>query len=496
MLNRYFKRIILPIFILSFQITFHTANCIETSLVDFSTWFLKGLPEFIGKDPKKTTPSEMKVFYKSDKEWDKNLFTLKSNDLDGVFEDFIENFSKDSNYNNASKWVSKVEPPKSLFDFSKNPAEIAYPYIQKVVVPAGSIIFFIGDTHGSPHSLLRTLWRWRVRELMDNNFKIKKNYYFVILGDYADRGNGTSELWYMLTTLKLKNWNQVFIIRGNHDVWAHHQAWGHSTFLSELDYKFGDAEKFKNKIKCAYNLLPHALLIGTENDFILCAHGGADATYNAVNLLHPDNSYEFLSAKHNFAYDSAAHGDWTKNTFMARIYSGDPKTKPIDTDINALTTQYSSGSKKTHLIVRGHQHSEMPDCFCLVKKGYPVGKDPISTLLPSWQAKNNVKADDRSDILDGTFKPSNTEYYSIYTFFSATGNHNIYDCFGSIKVAEKFSDWTFKLYQRDLDTNKTLLRKFARLELYNGKEIRTVYSKDKTPFPEPLSKDLRKFAGD
>lgn len=490
-LKKQFNLLILLTLILSFK----SILCFDTSLVRLTQRFLKGLPEFIGFDIERGMTNEMKAFYASNKAWNADKFTLKNNELALAFDAFIARFRYDVAYNDASKWVKKIKPPQSLFDFLKNPLEIAYPYIQKAIVPAGSTIFFIGDTHASPHSFLRSLWRLRIRGFLNSYITLKKNCYFVILGDYVDFGNGGAELWNMLITLKLNNWNQVFMLRGNHELLTESQAWNNSTFYSELEYKFGDTHTkiLENKIKCAYNLLPHALLIGTENDYILCGHGGVEARFNAHKLLQSGIFYEHLNATYNYAYGDTVLGGWTNNRFIGRLYSNDPETQPIETDINALPIQYSSGNKKTHLVARGHQHGAVPECFCFAKRGYPIGTNPDTTVLPDWQAENNVSAGSQRAISQGSFKLADPNYYPIYTLFSATALFTRYDCFARITVAEKFSNWTFEMNQQDVDTNQLFLRNFARFELDKKNEIRTVYSRDKKPFKEPLSEALITF---
>ena len=466
----------------------------DTPLAALSIRILKGLPEFIGCNFDMT--DEMKAFYPSSVEWNLNPYTLKYSDLDGALYRFISGFRNDIAFNNAHEWVNKIPPPSTIFDFSQDQPNIFYPYIQKVIVPPEATIFFMSDIHANPQTLLRSLWRWRLDGVMDSNLTLKSNCYIVIHGDYVDFGNGGSEVWYLLSTLKLNNWRQVFMLRGNHELWPTEQSSTHSTFFDEVAYKFGEASPLalEHKIKCAYNLLPHALLIGTASDYILCAHGGADATYNAANLLQSGNFYAYLSAQQNFAYGNPpneVNGGWSNNRFMARVYSNDPATKPIETDVNSLQAQYSCNGKRTRIIMRGHQHGEAPQCFCFIKKGYPVGTNPTTTILPSWQAPNNVSAEDQSSMVNGSFKIKNSNYYPLYSLFSATGNSTRYDCFTKVKVAGKFSNWIFEVDQRNLDTSEQFLRNFARLELYHGNEIKTIYSKTNKPFAQPLSAALR-----
>jgi len=496
-MKKYFNLLSVLLVTMSFQ----SISCYQSLLVDLSTRFLKGLPEFIGYDKSKGMTNEMKAFYPSYQAWGSNAYTLKSNELSCAFDNFVAGFRNDTQYNNPGAWANKASPPQSLFNTSKNPPEIAYPYIQKVVVPAGSTILFIGDMHASPHSFLRTLWRWFLRGFIDSNLKLKKDYYFVTSGDYVDFGNGGSELWYLLVMLKLNNWNQVFMLRGNHEFWSWSvdNILSLSTFINELDFKFGGIEtaQLKNKIRHAYNLLPSALLIGTENNYIVCAHGRADPTYNAMNLLQQGNFYDYLSAPHNFAYDGTKHGGSSNNIFINGLYSNDPSTKPIETDIKALRTQYSYMQKTTHIIVRGHQHSTIPECFCFVVDGYPVGTNPNTTVLPGWQAEHNVRPEDQCALINGCFNINDLLYYPIYTLFSAIGNTTRFDCFSKIRTDEEFCQWRFKVYQRDLNTNETYLRNFARLELcqcIHRNDIRTVYANDQKPFNDPLSEELIRLA--
>ena len=65
------------------------------------------------------------------------------------------------------------------------------PFVEKVSVGARQRIIFIGDIHGSAHSLLRNLLRLQAEGILDDNFKLIDNYYLLFTGDYAD----TDELW-------------------------------------------------------------------------------------------------------------------------------------------------------------------------------------------------------------------------------------------------------------------------------------------------------------
>jgi hypothetical protein len=372
-----------------------------------------------------------------------------------------------------------MAPPENLFNFSKDSAEIAYPYIQKIDVPVAAEICFIGDLHGSAHSLLRTIWRLLLLGYIDNNFKMRDNFYIVFLGDYSDRGNGTAEVWYSMINLKLKNWGQVFILRGNHDVWAHHEKWGRSTFLKELEYKYGNAEAFKSRIKCMYNLLPHALLIGADKNYILCAHGGANRYYDPTKLFLDGNSYELLSDEHNFRYGPGKKG-WATNTFLSRWYGNQTLLED---------SEYLNKFSEIKAVFRGHQHSKAGLCFFLVNKNFgirhPIGKEKSEDVpLPDWQNRgitNGIVTNGEQEaIKNGTFKFVNKNFYPIFTLISATAYHSWFDCFCMVKMAENYSDWTLKLYQHNLKDDghdiKHYKRAFASLSFDPNELLSSTYT--------------------
>jgi hypothetical protein len=476
----------------------------NTSLMKLLNRFLKSTPEFIGFDIIKGVFNEMKDFYPSSIEWNQNPYTLKSHELTHSFDKIIKKFKYDKRFNNPNKWVNKSPPPSTLFDKSKEQQQIAYPYIQKVIIPDGSKILTIGDIHATVHSIIRILLRWMIKGYIDTHGVLKSNYYVVLDGDYVDFSNNGCEVWVLLNFIKMRNWNHFFMLRGNHEFWSLDNFTSQSTFANELEYKYGSEEaldtelysisnghdqmlKFKNQIMCVYNLLPHALLIGTKHDFIFSAHGRLDASYNAHALLRSRYSYDYLSAPHNFAYGANS----SQNVIINGLYSDDPVTNPIINDLKALQTNYSNKHKKTHLIFRGHQHLILPDCFCFIRKGYPVGTSPNQTLLPGWQTPNNVSERIQRKIHKGSYKVDNTNYYGIFTLFTATGNSTRYDCFGKITTAKKCNQkkcnqWKFKLYQNDLNIPKDqkYLRGYAKIKLINHRDIITEYQQ--TPYEKPL----------
>lgn len=177
--------------------------------------------------------------------------------------------------NNQANWVNYDMAPTASFK----------PFVQKLIVPAGSEIAMWGDLHGSAHSLLRSLRRLIKEGYLDENYKIiKPHFYMLFLGDYVDRGNYGAEVIATLLKLKLTNPQNVHLVRGNHEDASLNKWYG---FGKELTTKFGDAD-FSAVYKL-YDHMPVALFVGCGDSYInyvLCCHGGIEPGFNPHPLLN------------------------------------------------------------------------------------------------------------------------------------------------------------------------------------------------------------------
>lgn len=129
----------------------------------------------------------------------------------------------------SKNWLDqKTTPKKTLFVLPKTETEEhlkdlventdPLPYLQKVTLQPSSEVFFMGDIHGSIHSLLRNLWRLVQLGRLGEDFKIKKeNFYMIFLGDYVGGGRNSCEVLYTLLELANNNPGKVFLLKGNHD---------------------------------------------------------------------------------------------------------------------------------------------------------------------------------------------------------------------------------------------------------------------------------------
>ena len=209
--------------------------------------------------------------------------------------------SKDLTFNDRDLWFNKKMPSAKNTDQS---------YAQKLTIPDTSEVFFCGDLHGSVHALVRTLLSLVVQGYLDNNFKIKKdNFYMVFLGDYVDRGYYGSEVLYTLCKLKIANWDKVFLLRGNHEdrsisetfgFTGNQSYWGRSTLKdSEIDKKFkANAPYLLDAIEQWYGCLSHVLFLdNATGSWIQCCHGGIETNYSPRKFLMDDDThYQLLNA--------------------------------------------------------------------------------------------------------------------------------------------------------------------------------------------------------
>lgn len=165
------------------------------------------------------------------------------------------------------------------------------PFVQKVTLPAESVVAFHGDFHGDIHSMMLYLKELQRSGYLDG-FKIcNEKFYMTFLGDYVDRGRYGSEVLYTIMRLKIANPDRVFLVRGNHEDVTVAIRYG---FFEEFDKKFpsNDTKKF-NYLSHMYDFLPSALYLGSGNDYLQCCHGGMEMGFDPKPLLASNKKVAF-----------------------------------------------------------------------------------------------------------------------------------------------------------------------------------------------------------
>lgn len=189
----------------------------------------------------------------------------------------------------SSLWTNGTSP------FITNSTPEFTPFVQKLVIPQESNVFFFGDLHGNFHSLLRTLNHLKNQNVLDDSFHIiNPSSYLIFLGDYVDRGNYGIEIIYTLMRLRMANPRNVFLIRGNHEDMRLNEQYG---FADELYDRAGYKEADMSTIERWYDSMPMALFLGVKTqgyvDYIQCCHGGPELGFNANTLMAAPDAVQY-----------------------------------------------------------------------------------------------------------------------------------------------------------------------------------------------------------
>lgn len=281
-------------------------------------------------------------------------------------------------------------------------------YIQKGAVKSPCEIGVIGDIHGSIHSLVYILQDLVKQGYLDDQLKIKKSdFYLVFTGDYVDRGFYGSEVWYVLLKLKLANWDNVYLLRGNHEDYRTTGAYG---FDQELLAKYkGTADQIKESLQQMYNYLPQAVFFKNADDWMAFCHGGLDTRYGIEELLDEKSPHIKICQADNTAITGFTWYDVLGNTFSEQRGANLPEVS-----LDVVTQLHMRA------LFRGHQHRG---------QGLKIG----NTLHPGIQ-NGNVP------IAISTVQPA------IFTFTTATEgglsaglSSDVF--YGIIKTDKDFAQW-------------------------------------------------------
>lgn len=136
-----------------------------------------------------------------------------------------------------------------------------YGIIYKQDLPKDSKIFVRADLHGDLKSLLENLKELQKQGLLDENYKCKPNVQLVFLGDYMDRGQHAMEIAQILVSLRLENFGQIHLLRGNHEDIFVNQIYGASD--NHLMRFVKDDEK-SIILSAFYETMPLSVYLGEE----------------------------------------------------------------------------------------------------------------------------------------------------------------------------------------------------------------------------------------
>jgi len=255
-------------------------------------------------------------------------------------------------------------------------------FVEKKYVAKRKILA-IGDLHGSIYTLLDIFDDWIEKGWLYDDYTLASDVHAVFLGDYVDRGEGGIEALCMLLRLKIKNWSQVTIIRGNHEEWAVNEMF---TFVKELARKYPrylwalreDTQRdHSNFIPRVYNTFPVATFLagGDTTDqknlsYVLCTHGMVDealaeATEEILAQEFSKSGAETLTfantAEHQYVTSEVPWGDIQQyinpDTTIESAYRVKMQTGRYCANQAWLEENFLDLYPSVKLIIRGHQHA-------------------------------------------------------------------------------------------------------------------------------------------
>lgn len=161
----------------------------------------------------------------------------------------------------------------------------------------------VGDIHGDIKALKFCIHKFLIEANEGKNI--------LFLGDYVDRGKNSVECAALVLKLKTMFPNQVFILRGNHEikrVKSKHARERYASpkygFLKEVREKYNNKDHVFKKLNNAFDYLSIAAIV---NNSLFCVHGGISPYLNDLNTLSELKkpiSYESLSEKGNEEIES------------------------------------------------------------------------------------------------------------------------------------------------------------------------------------------------
>ncbi len=167
----------------------------------------------------------------------------------------------------SSSFIETVDKAKSLLR-NENGQIGNLTIVNRLVKlePLGEALV-IGDLHGNFESLIIILQSSRFVEKMEKT----KEATLIFLGDYGDRGDKSTEIYYAILKLKLAFPEQVVLLRGNHEAPKDLLGYPHDLPV-QFQNRFGEDWKvIYEKTRALFAYLYNAVFV---KDRYLIVHGG------------------------------------------------------------------------------------------------------------------------------------------------------------------------------------------------------------------------------
>lgn len=380
---------------------------------------------------------------------------LSFEELQTAFVHFETNV-KTGKLSNATAWLEDEVPPSILRTRTSSPGwnkDCIAPFVRKLQVQCDQRIVFMGDLHGSIHSLLRNLLRLLSMNILDSTWRIcDPKFLLFFLGDFVDRGAYGLEVWFTVMTLIAHNPDRVVLCRGNHE---EHSTWSTYQFNLEISRKLTgkgidpsngllDEDNVAKKMFSIFNdKLPHAVYVGWKEQstehFIQCSHGGIEPRFDPRPLLMDQSGKEYaLTGRYFYGltwsdFTGLQHPETARHAYTPNLTRGGDSGFLADIP----DTQKYMDTYGLRAFFRGHQDDE--SSFKLVRAGHPW-------VVP-WNALGYSAENLYTGLVIGDFEQSN-ETVPVFTFSTAVeGRRCLNDeGFGILYLQPKLEDSLLFVY--------------------------------------------------
>lgn len=307
-------------------------------------------------------------------------------------------------------------------------------YAQKISVAPSAEIAFWGDIHGSAHSLMRTLLWLKNNGYLNDDFIIKKpNFYIVLLGDLVDRGGYSIEVLFVLFTLKHKNPEHVFFVRGNHDDITFREKFnvGPISLYNDLKNRLLLNDNQIRSVFAVFEYFPVVIYVQAGTNIIQASHGAFEIGYTPARFLESSASYDYLSEikrktmisqftpeirqeiiqavpaeriidfKPTAVVNKLPDARWSRGIKIGFVWhefdavkdhpniielvSGEKKDREFIYNEKLtkyiMNNVYSTSGKKVRLMIRGHQHHDQMLDELIKHKGFVNSWGSVYTLF-------------------------------------------------------------------------------------------------------------------
>ena len=164
--------------------------------------------------------------------------------------------------------------------FSCNSDDSILGKIEKIDFESESCLIVKSDLNGDYISLAKTLKKLKIKQFLNEDFKLKKNVKLFFLSGHIGQSDFSLDTLSLLLTLKLKNPNSVYILKGENENFKFPKlnVISNNIYLSF----FKETDKF-------FKSLPLALLAGEKNnvktEYCLFSNRSLDLDIDLINPL-------------------------------------------------------------------------------------------------------------------------------------------------------------------------------------------------------------------